>query len=95
MRIAERKLRSVIRSVIKENYDYESHKESHKQSIIEKFSKPENHDYWIRQLSRDFYDMSTGGSADIKSMYYYRWEEDDFKQVIEAIEKSLPRAGRL
>ena len=94
MRITENRLRSVIKSVIKESFERENHKESHKQSLIEKYTKAENRDYWIKYLKNDFHDMSVGDSVanEIKSMYYPRWEKEDFKEVIEAIDESLDKS---
>ena len=83
MKITESKLRRVIRQVINESADVESHKES----VIAQFK--EDSFRWQRYAQGDFYHFADGGDGDgMRHQYYPGWSDKNFIDVIIAIDGS-------
>ena len=81
MKIAENKLRRVIRQVISESASIEDHKES----VIAQFK--EDSFRWQRYVQNDFYHFASGGDGDgMRSEYYPGWSNEDFIYVIKKID---------
>ncbi len=81
MKITERRLRGVIRQVINES----SNIESHKASVIAQFK--EDSFRWQRYCQNDFYHLASGGDGDgMRSEFYPGWSDQDFIDVIKAID---------
>jgi hypothetical protein len=84
MRITERRLKNIIRSVIKESTDTQSH-ERHKDSAINRFKTDSF--VWDRFSRNDFYQMAEGGDAyGVRNEFYSVWSDQDFVDVIIAVD---------
>ena len=83
MRITENKLRRVIRQVISESANIESHKKS----VIAQYK--EDIFRWKRFAQADFYHCASGGDGvGLRSEYYPGWSDQDFIDVIIALDGS-------
>ena len=81
MRISENRLRRVVRSVINESASIENHKAN----VIAQFK--EDSFRWQRYVQNDFYHFASGGDGDgMRSEYYPGWSDEDFIDVITAID---------
>lgn len=81
MIMTENKLRRIIKSVIKESVDIQSHKDR----VIDQFSSDSFR--WSRFSRSDFYQMAEGEDAyGVRGEYYAGWSDQDFIDVIIAVD---------